>query len=70
MTDRQKQHLLAYLGLYTGTVDGIWGPLSIQSTRAFQNRYMEKTDGLFGVETERRIREVIGTGREVAEDFW
>ena len=70
MTDRQKQHLLAYLDLYTGTVDGIWGPLSIQSTRAFQNRYMEKTDGLFGAETERRIREVIGTGREVAEDFW
>ena len=70
MTDRQKQHLLGYLGLYTAEVDGIWGPLSIRATREFQDSYMEQTDGIFGTETEKRILEVISDGEKPAESFW
>lgn len=72
MTNVQKQHLLAYLGCYTGIVDGIWGPLSAQATRTFQERYMETADGIFGSETEDAIRRVIGSGEEriPASDFW
>ena len=39
MTDKQKQHLLGYLGYYSGQVDGIWGRLSGEATRAFQAGY-------------------------------
>jgi hypothetical protein len=35
MTDRQKQHLLAYLGYYVGNVDGVWGTLSQTAMNAF-----------------------------------
>lgn len=71
MTNRQKQHLLAYLGLYTGAPDGIWGPVSRQATEAFQTRYMDQTDGVFGPDTELAIRQVIGSGREGdSGDFW
>ncbi len=76
MTIKQKQHLLAYLGYYTGVVDGIGGPMTQRATEAFQQDYCENVDGDFGPETEKRIREVIATGEEPkrAEDitgtFW
>ena len=73
MTIKQKQHLLAFLGFYTGIADGIWGQQSRRATEAFQTAYMENTDGLFGPGTEKRIREVIASGEEPAvknEDFW
>lgn len=72
MTDRQKQHLLAYLGFYTGAVDGIWGPQSIKATKAFQNAYMDSADGLFGPNTENRILKVIAENEKpkLEENFW
>ena len=70
MTNRQKQHLLGYLGLYTADVDGIWGPQSILATQEFQDCYMEQTDGIFGAETEKRILEVITTGEKPRGSFW
>lgn len=72
MTDRQKQHLLAYLGFYTGVVDGIWGPQSIKATKAFQNAYMDSADGLFGPNTENRILKVIAENEKpkLEENFW
>lgn len=73
MTVKQKQHLLAYLGFYTGTIDGVWGQLSRLATEAFQKKHMDAADGIFGPETERRIREVIAAGEapeEKTEDFW
>ena len=71
VTDRQKQHLLAYLGFYTDAVDGLWGPKSRNATAEFQNLYMDESDGIFGPATERRIREVIGRETETKEsDFW
>lgn len=59
MTVKQKQHLLAYLGYYTGIVDGDWGPLSQGATEAFQRDYQLTVDGVFGDATAQRIREVI-----------
>lgn len=73
MTAKQKQHLLAYLGCYTGQVDGIWGSLSRQATQRFQDEFMEQTDGIFGPETEKRILAVIASGeapKETETDFW
>lgn len=73
MTVKQKQHLLAYLGLYTAQIDGIWGRQSQAATARFQDLYMQTTDGAFGPETEDRILEVIGSREEPKEepgDFW
>ena len=72
MTNAQKQHLLAYLGFYTMEVDGIWGERSRQATEQFQRACMEDADGLFGPETEKKIREVIASGAEPKkqEGFW
>lgn len=64
MTVKQKQHLLAYLGYYTGAVDGIWGQQSEQATRKFQRDYMDREDGIFGQQTEERILQVIGRREE------
>ena len=76
MTAKQKQHLLAYLGYYTGIVDGIWGQQSGQATSRFQRDFMEREDGIFGLQTEDRILQVIG-GREepkrphkASDGFW
>ena len=68
MTDKQKQHLLGYLGYYAGVPDGIWGRLSGEATRAFQAGYGLEPDGIFGAETEKRILEVIATGEEPVDD--
>ena len=71
MTNRQKQHLLAFLGYYNGEVDGIWGEQSREATEAFQAGYSLAADGIFGQDTEARIREVIHTGEEPKRgDFW
>lgn len=42
MTDRQKQHLLGYLGYYNAEVDGIWGPLSRKAMEEFREDHGEK----------------------------
>lgn len=62
MTIKQKQCLLAYLGYYTGTIDGIWGRLSMEATKAFQAVYSLDADGIFGLATEKKILSVIATG--------
>lgn len=70
MTIKQKQALLAYLGYYTGQLDGIWGDQSRLATEAFQRDYQLTVDGDFGDGTAKRIREVIATGEKpvVAEN--
>lgn len=65
MTIKQKQCLLAYLGYYTGTPDGIWGPLSIGATERLQNAYGLMVTGIFDGELEVRIRADIGAGKEI-----
>lgn len=39
VTNRQKQHLLAYLGYYVGNIDGIWGALSKTAMDAFKKDF-------------------------------
>lgn len=76
MTIKQKQHLLAYLGYYTGEIDGKWGALSEMATAAFQSVYGLDADGIFGKATKAKILEVIGSGVtgpvevETTADFW
>lgn len=65
MTIKQKQHLLAYLGYYTGAIDGIWGRLSIEGTEKFQNAVGLKVDGICGPSTQAKLREMIANGEEL-----
>lgn len=63
MTVAQKQCLLAFLDYYPArNIDGQWGPQSEAATRSFQTAYDFPVDGIFGPETEKRIREAIGSG--------
>lgn len=62
MTVKQKQALLAYLGYYDGQLDGVWGEQSQRATEAFQWDYQLTVDGIFGIGTEQRIREVVTSG--------
>lgn len=39
MTYEDAQHLLAFLKLYKGKCDGIWGPLSAAAMKEFQSKY-------------------------------
>lgn len=71
MTSAQKQHLLGYLGYYTGDVDGIWGPKSRQAALEFQKEHDLRADAGFGEESQAKIRQVIGAGEEnLHTDFW
>lgn len=67
MTLKQKQALLFYLGYYEGQLDGVWGQQSQKATEAFQRDYGLTVDGIFGVGTEKRIREVVASGEEAEE---
>lgn len=65
MTVKQKQHLLAYLGYYVGTVDGIWGTLSKTACKAFQKDFFQmesKVDGICGTETEKALTNSVAYG--------
>ena len=80
MTIKQKQHLLAYLGYYTGTVDGIWGEKSQQATEDFQNAFGGITvDGDAGAETQKALRHAVAydmfkttteTADSITGTFW
>ena len=68
MTNKQKQHLLAFLGFDPGPIDGVMGSQSRKATKAFQEAYELDPDGIFGKATEARIREVIGAAEEPETD--
>jgi len=72
MTDRQKQHLLGYLGYYTAAVDGIWGPKSRQASKDFQRDAEIETDENFGKESQKKILSIVSGKEEIAEPepFW
>ena len=74
MTAKQKQCLLAYLGYYTGAIDGIWGEKSRQATEDFQRGYQIPAAGSFDSATETRILEAIASGEkpaaEAAGAYW
>lgn len=63
MTVFQIQCLLAYLGYYTITVDGIWGPGSEQATRDFQKAEGLEVDGIPGKLTQAALLDAVAKGR-------
>ena len=68
MTVKQIQHLLGYLGYYSGIPDGIWGRLSEEAAVAFQRDYGLEPDGIVGQDTEKALRgAVAGTMDKVQE---
>lgn len=60
MTIRQRQHLLAYLGYYVGTVDGDWGSGSRAACTAFQQDFGGiVVDGHGGTETDKELKHAV-----------
>ena len=70
MTNKQKQHLLAYLGYYVGEVDGAWGQLSKTATKSFQQDFGGiAVDGICGAETEKALVHAVAYGI-VKKNYW
>ena len=66
MTVKQQQCLLAYLGYYTGDIDGQWGGMSTAACRAFQADYGLTADGICGTMTQKMlIGAIAGTAVKV-----
>lgn len=68
MTIQQIQNLLQYLGYYTITVDGIWGPGSEQATKDFQAAEGLEDDGIPGKLTQAALLDAVANGRFKAAD--
>ena len=64
MTIKQKQCLLAYLGFYSGGLDGIWGPLSEGAEAGFRASF-----GLSGEELEAALLGAVN-GTLVPQETW
>lgn len=64
MTVKQKQHLLGYLGYYSGAADGIWGPQSKQAAERFQRDWNLAADDGFGRESEEKMLALIASGED------
>ena len=63
MTLQQIQCLLQYLGYYTITVDGIWGPGSEQATKDFQVAEGLEDDGIPGKLTQAALLDAVANSR-------
>ena len=59
MNDKQRQHLLAYLGYYVMNVDGDWGSGSREACREFQRDRGLTADGYGGPETDKALRYAV-----------
>ncbi len=71
MTVRQCQHLLAYLGYYSGGIDGIWGSQSQEGMRQFQQDFGGlPVNGTAGPESEEALKAAVSQGMPPKEDFW
>ena len=63
MTQKQRQHLLAYLGYYDGTIDGEWGTMSRTACKAFQQDFGGiDVDGFGGPETDGALKHAVSFG--------
>lgn len=75
MTNKQKQLLLAFLGLYGGNIDGIWGSLSQSALEAFQRDHGLPV-GKFTEETQAALQEAVAAWEPEESqtpengDFW
>ena len=74
MTVKQIQHLLSYLGYYTGVVDGIWGSQSESAALRFQQDYGNlQVDGIPGELTQKALKQAVSGGmpsKQDANGFW
>ena len=69
MTVQQKQCLLAYLGYYTGDIDGRFGPQSVAATKTFQQDFGGiSVDGICGEQTEKALKHAVAYGIEKNPD--
>lgn len=59
MTNKQRQHLLAYLGYYKMNVDGDWGNGSREACKAFQRDRELTVDGYGGPETDKVLKYAV-----------
>lgn len=63
MTTKQRQNLLAYLGYYSGEIDGIWGEKSQQATIEFQRDFgVISVDGICREQTEKALKHAVAYG--------
>lgn len=67
MTDKQRQHLLAYLGYYKMNVDGDWASGSREACKAFQRDRNITVDGYGGPETDKQLRYAVYNDLEKPE---
>lgn len=70
MTTKQRQNLLAYLGYYSGDIDGIYGQQTKAAVEDFQEAFGGiSVDGLAGDETDKALRHAVAYGmpEEVAD---
>lgn len=67
MTNKQRQHLLAYLGYYVMTVDGVWASGSREACREFQRDRGITVDGYGGPETDKALKYAVYNDLEQPE---
>lgn len=67
MTDKQRQHLLAYLGYYKLNVDGDWASGSREACKAFQRDRELTVDGYGGPETDKALKYAVYNDLEKPE---
>ena len=70
MTTKQRQNLLAYLGYYSGDIDGIYGQQTKEAVERFQEGFGGiVVDGLAGDETDKALRHAVAYGmpEEIAD---
>ena len=76
MTNRQRQHLLAYLGYYVGTISDGWPSECRVACTAFQKDFCGiQVDGWGGPETDKALTHAVAYGMsptavDESEDIW
>lgn len=55
---KTRQIMFFQLGFYDQKIDGIWGRKSKEATKKFQQEYGLKTDAIYGIKTENKLKQV------------